>query len=119
MKLTVQFSSHHSSLSLETDDFYLQCFFLWHSVENLAILSGSGSQRFSDKGAVGVSIAHNRAVEARGKWLFSSHFFLAKKLPLSHLTEVIFFPDPKANTPCSLPVSTSGTGISTQMLRVH
>lgn len=44
-------------------------------MENLAILSGSGSQRFSDKGAVGVSIAHNRAVEARGKWLFSSQSY--------------------------------------------
>lgn len=62
------------SLSVETDDFYLQCFFLWHSVEDLAILSGSGSQQFSDMGAVSVSIAHNRAVEARKKWFSSSQF---------------------------------------------
>lgn len=41
---------------------------------DLAILSGSGSQQFSDMGAVSVFIAHNSAVEARKKWLFSSQF---------------------------------------------
>lgn len=43
-------------------------------MEDLAILSGSGSQQFSDTGAVSVFIAHNSAVEARKKWLFSSQF---------------------------------------------